>query len=147
MAVSTSRRVLRKAHLDAPSSVRRKIMSASLNKELREKYNTRSIPIRKDDEVKIIRGTHKGREGKVTQVYRKKWVIYVDRVHREKGSGATISIGISPSNVVVTSLKLDKDRTSLLERKDRSKGAKVDESAPGPFLVGSVGNGTRHYRL
>lgn len=88
---------------------------------------TRSIPVRKDDEVKIVRGTYKGREGKVTQVYRKKWVIHIDRVHREKGSGATIPIGIAPSNVVITSLKLDKDREALLKRKDRSAGKKSTE--------------------
>lgn len=78
---------------------------------------TRSIPVRKDDEVLIVRGSHKGREGKVTQVYRKKWVIHVERVHREKGNGQTIMIGINPSNVVITKLKLDKDRKALLERK------------------------------
>lgn len=44
------------------------------------------------------------------QVYRKKWVIHVERVHREKGNGQTVMIGINPSNVVITSLKLDKDR-------------------------------------
>lgn len=68
----------------------------------------------------IVRGTYKGREGKVTQVYRKKFVIHVERVHREKTNGATVPIGVHPSNVVVTKLKLDKDRSALLERKDRS---------------------------
>lgn len=46
----SSRRKSRKEHFDAPSSVRRVIMSAPLSKELREKHNVRSIPIRKDDE-------------------------------------------------------------------------------------------------
>ncbi|KAK4056753.1 60S ribosomal protein L26A [Microbotryomycetes sp. JL221] len=125
--VSRSSRKAHKAHFDAPSSVRRKIMSSSLDKSLREEYNTRSIPIRKDDEVKIVRGSYKGREGKVVQVYRKKWVIHVERVAREKGSGATVPIGISPSNVIITKLKLDKDRKALLARKDRSQKAKKDE--------------------
>jgi large subunit ribosomal protein L26e len=40
------------------------------------------------------------------QVYRKKWVIYVDRVHIEKSNAATVPVGISPSNVVITSLKV-----------------------------------------
>jgi hypothetical protein len=31
-------------------------------------YQARSIPVRKDDEVLIVRGKYKGREGKVTQV-------------------------------------------------------------------------------
>jgi ribosomal protein L24 len=73
-------------------------------------YQVRSIPIRKDDEVLIVRGKYKGRDGKVTQVYRKKWIIHVDRVHRDKVNGSTSSVGIHPSNVVITSLKLDKDR-------------------------------------
>lgn len=30
----------------------------------------RSVPIRKDDEVSVVRGTYKGREGKVVQVRR-----------------------------------------------------------------------------
>ena len=42
----------------------------------------RSMPIRKDDEVSVSRGTFKGREGKVVQVYRKKWVIHIERVTR-----------------------------------------------------------------
>lgn len=77
----------------------------------------RSIPIRKDDEVTVVRGTFKGREGKVVQVYRKKWVIHIERVTREKVNGATVQVGIDPSKVVVTKLKLDKDRKALLERK------------------------------
>ncbi|KAF7722372.1 60S ribosomal protein L26B [Apophysomyces ossiformis] len=115
--VSSSRRKSRKAHFSAPSSIRRKIMSSSLSKELREKYNTRSIPIRKDDEVMVVRGTYKGREGKVVQVYRKKWVIHIERVSREKVNGATVPIGIHPSNVVVTKVKLDKSRQAILDRK------------------------------
>ncbi|KAI9321783.1 ribosomal protein L24 [Dichotomocladium elegans] len=119
--VSSSRRKSRKAHFSAPSSIRRKIMSSSLSKELREKYNTRSIPVRKDDEVLVVRGSMKGREGKVVQVYRKKWVIHIDRVNREKANGATVPIGINASNVVITKLKIDKSRQAILDRKDRSK--------------------------
>jgi ribosomal protein L24 len=66
--------------------------------------------VRKDDEVRVVRGKYKGREGKVVQVYRKKWVIHVDRVARDKSNGAAVPIGIHPSNVVITTLKLDKDR-------------------------------------
>jgi len=98
-------------------------MSSSLSKELRAKHNVRSLPVRKDDEVLIVRGKFKGREGKVTQIYRKKWVIHVDRVHRDKTSGATAPVGIHPSNVVITTLKLDKDRRAILERKDRRNNA------------------------
>ncbi|KAG5647269.1 60S ribosomal protein L26B [Asterophora parasitica] len=119
--VSSSRRKSRKAHFSAPSSIRRKIMSSALSKELRAKHNARSLPVRKDDEVRIVRGKYKGREGKVTQVYRKKWVIHVDRVQRDKSNGAAAPIGIHPSNVVITTIKLDKDRRAILERKSTQK--------------------------
>merc|ERR1712110_800413 len=119
--VSSSRRKSRKAHFTAPSSVRRKIMSAHLNKDLNSKYHVKSMPIRKDDEVIVVRGSHRGREGKVIQVYRKKYVIHIERVTREKSNGSTVNVGIHPSNVMITKLKLDKDRRAILDRKDTTK--------------------------
>merc|ERR1712080_259695 len=121
--VTSSRRKSRKAHFTAPSSVRRKIMSAHLNKDLSSKYHVKSMPIRKDDEVIVVRGSHRGREGKVIQVYRKKFVIHFERVTREKSNGSTVNVGIHPSNVMITKLKLDKDRRKILDRKDTSKAA------------------------
>ena len=120
--VTSSRRKNRKAHFSAPSSVRRKLMSSPLSKELRQKYNVRSMPIRKDDEVQVTRGHFKSQQvGKVIQVYRKKWVIHIERIQREKANGATVSVGIHPSKVEIVKLKLDKDRKKILERKNRSK--------------------------
>merc|ERR1712072_201567 len=119
--VSASRRKSRKAHFTAPSSVRRKIMSAHLNKELSQKYHVKSMPIRKDDEVIVVRGSNRGREGKVIQVYRKKYVIHIERDTREKSNGSTVNVGIHPSNVVITKLKLDRDRRAILDRKDTTK--------------------------
>merc|ERR1711898_63433 len=110
----------RKAHFSAPSSDRRKIMSAHLNKELSQKYHVKSMPIRKDDEGIVVRGSNRGREGKVIQVYRKKYVIHIERVTREKSNGSTVNVGIHPSNVMITKLKL-KDRRAILDRKDTSK--------------------------
>ncbi|XP_071706978.1 large ribosomal subunit protein uL24z [Rutidosis leptorrhynchoides] len=132
--VSSSRRKNRKAHFTAPSSDRRVMMSAPLSGELRTKYNVRSMPVRKDDEVQIVRGTYKGREGKIVQVYRRKWVIHIERITREKVNGTTVNVGINPSKCVITKLRLDKDRKSLLERKakgravgDKDKGNKFTE--------------------
>jgi large subunit ribosomal protein L26e len=51
--VSISRRKNRKRHFNAPSHIKRKLMSAPLSKELRVKYNVRSMPVRKDDEVQV----------------------------------------------------------------------------------------------
>mmetsp|Transcript_4322 Transcript_4322/g.9783 ORF Transcript_4322/g.9783 Transcript_4322/m.9783 type:complete len:147 (-) Transcript_4322:91-531(-) len=133
--VSSSRRKSRKAHFTAPSHERRKLMSSALSQDLRSKYGVRSLPVRKDDEVSVVRGTYKGREGKVTQVYRKKWVIHVERITREKVNGSTVQVGLDPSKCVLTKLKLDKDRKSLLERK---KGAAGAEKGKGKFTEDEV---------
>merc|ERR1712025_163124 len=120
--VSSSRRKNRARHSNAPSHIRRKIMSAPLSKELRAKYNVRSMPIRKDDEVQVVRGHYKGQQmGKVTQVYRKKFVVYIERIQREKANGANVHVGIHPSKTVIVKLKLDKDRKAILERKAMSR--------------------------
>ena len=119
--VTSSRRKNRKRHFSAPSHIRRKLMTAPLSKELRQKYNVRNIPIRKDDEVQVctygpfsklkrslltvvfvqvVRGHYKGQQvGKVIQCYRKKFMIYIERIQREKANGATVPVGIHPSKV------------------------------------------------
>ena len=81
------------------------------------------MPIRKDDEVKVTRGVHKNREGKVISCYRRKYVIHIERIHREKANGATVQVGIHASKVEITKLKLDKDRKAILERKRSGKDA------------------------
>ncbi|MCO5610489.1 hypothetical protein L7F22_064728 [Adiantum nelumboides] len=133
--VSSSRRKSRKVHFTAPSSVRRVLMSSPLSSALKLKYNVRSVPVRKDDEVQVIRGTYKGREGKVVQVYRRKWVIHIERITREKVNGATVNVGIDPSKVVITKLKLDKDRKALLDRKGKGRAA---EKGKGKFTSEEV---------
>ncbi|KAA6406719.1 MAG: 60S ribosomal L26 [Lasallia pustulata] len=124
-SLHSSRRKSRKAHFSAPSSVRRTIMSAPLSKELREKHGVRSIPIRKDDVVRIVRGSNKNSEGKITSVYRLKYVVHIERVSREKSNGQAVPIGIHPSKVVITNLKLDKDRENILERRAKGREEKA----------------------
>lgn len=49
---------------------------------------------------KVVRGHFRGQQvGKIVQVYRKKYVIYIERIQREKANGATVYVGIHPSKV------------------------------------------------
>ncbi|VDM29676.1 unnamed protein product [Toxocara canis] len=50
-----------------------------------------------DDEVTVVRGHYKGNAGRVMRVYRKKFVIHIDKITREKANGSTVHIGIHPS--------------------------------------------------
>ena len=134
-SVSSSRRKSRRDHFKAPSHKRRVIMSAPLSQELRSKYNVKHMPIRKDDHVTIVRGGFKDQEGKVICVYRKKFCIHIERVTRERANGATVQVGIHPSNCVITKLKLDKDRKAILERKNKENKS---DKAKGKFTEQDV---------
>lgn len=78
--------------------------------------------------MRVVRGTFKGKEGKVVQVYRKKWVIHIDKVVRDKVNGASVQVGIDPSKVVITKLKMDKSRKAILERKGSSADAQMESA-------------------
>ena len=119
--VSSSRRVQRKYALGAPSSVKRKLMSCHLAKTLRDQYKLRSLPIKRGDEVKILKGKSKGKSGKVVQVYRKRNCIYVDKVQREKQNGQTVFLPIKPYYCVVEKLLINKDRSKTIERNAANK--------------------------
>lgn len=102
------------------------MMCAPLSKELRKKYGgVRSMPIRKDDKVRVVRGS-KGNttdklEGKVVRVYRKRFVIHIDRLTKDKANGQQVQIPVDPSNVEITGLKIDRNRKQLLETKLKNR--------------------------
>ncbi len=112
----------RKALYSAPLHIRQKLVSAALSKELRNQYGKRNIPVRTGDEVKIMRGEFKGREGKVVKVDLKKLRVYVDCAVRKKSTGEEVRVPVHPSNVIITKLNLeDKKRQKIFERIEKVK--------------------------
>ncbi len=100
----------RKARYDAPLHVRRKQVAGHLSEELLLKYNRRSIPVVTGDEVKIMRGSHKGESGKVVDVDTKKRRLVVEGVTIKKADGTDVPRPVDPSNVLVVKLNLDDER-------------------------------------
>lgn len=112
----------RKRLFQAPAHIRYKQFSAPLSQELRASHNTRSVPVRVGDTVKVMRGDRKGFEGKVARVDRQKYRIFVEGITREKVDGSTIQIPIHSSKVMITHLNLDdKWRKEALKRKAKEK--------------------------
>jgi large subunit ribosomal protein L24 len=108
----------RKILHQAPDHIRHKLLAAPLSPELKAEYGVNAIPVRSGDTVRIMRGDHKGFEGKITRVDRKKFRIYVEGLTREKVDGSTIFVPVHPSKVIITRLNLDdKWRKGVLERK------------------------------
>jgi len=123
----------RKMLFQAPDHIRYKHFAAPLAPELKKSYGTRSLPVRSGDTVRVMRGDHKGFEGKVARVDRKKFRIYVEGLTREKVDGSTVFVPIHPSKVMITKLNLDdKWRKKILERRKKVKevAEKVVEKPP-----------------
>ena len=96
-------------------------MSAPLNKELQKQYGIKRLPIRRDDEVEVVRGQMKNRTGKVVAVKLSTMRINVESVTKQKMSNETVFIPIHPSNVVITKIKMDKYRKNLIEKKKQNR--------------------------
>ena len=108
----------RKYLANAPLHIRHKLMSTNLNKELRKKYGKRNFPLRKEDNVKIMRGKFKRKTGKIDSVDLKKLRVTIGGIHRTKKDGTKINVYFNPSNLQIQELYLeDKKRIKALERK------------------------------
>lgn len=122
MIKSSKPRKQRKFLYTAPLHRRQKLVSAHLSKELRAQLKKRSLPLRKGDEVKIMRGKFSGKTGKVAEVDLKKLKIFIDGVTRKKADGKEVKIPFRPSNLLITRAELsDKKRQKIIERTQKSK--------------------------
>jgi len=127
---SVQPRKQRKYVHNAPQHISHKLVSVHLDKKLREKYGVRALPLRKADEVKIMRGSKKGLKGKVTEVDPRGRRVYIEGQARDAIGGRKSFIPFHPSNLVITSLKAgDKLREKVISRKS-GKQVKLEEEKP-----------------
>jgi large subunit ribosomal protein L24 len=111
----------RKYRYKAPLHVQSKLVSATLTKELRKSHNKRSVPIRKGDTTKILRGQFKGESGKVEEVNRKSQKVFVAGIEITKPDGTKVKRPIHPSNLMITKLTEDKKRFKRTQPKKYEK--------------------------
>ncbi|MGB0653296.1 MAG: 50S ribosomal protein L24 [Thermoplasmatota archaeon] len=114
----------RKARYDAPLHVRRKQMAAHLSEELLLKYNRRSFPVISGDTVKVLRGSHRGTDGKVVEIDTKARKVVVEGVTHKKADGTDVALPVDPSNLLITKLNLEDAR-----RRDKLEAGSKEESS------------------
>ena len=119
----------RKYRYNAPLHIKQKMLSAHLSKELRTKYGTRNIPVRKGDTVKVSRGQFKKKQGKVERVILKQERVFVAGIETIKRDGSKVLFPLSPSNLIIVEVEMsDKRRKEKLEKgknfASQSKGMK-----------------------
>lgn len=118
----------RKLHFNAPAHLRHKLMAAPLSKELISSKGVKTLPVRKGDTVRIMRGDHAGFEGKINRVDLKRYRIFVEGLTREKVDGTNIFVSVHPSKVMIRNLNLDdKWRKAIIEHKKQLAPSKKEE--------------------
>lgn len=121
----------RKMLYNAPAHIRHKLMAAPLSSELAASRGAKTLPIRKGDTVRILRGDNKGFEGKVSRVDLKAYRIYLEGLTREKVDGTNIFLAVHPSKVQIRNLNLDdKWRKNILGRKVAPEKKEKSEAKP-----------------
>ncbi|MBW2976668.1 50S ribosomal protein L24 [Candidatus Woesearchaeota archaeon] len=117
-AGSKQPRKQRKYRHNAPLHTKQKFVGSHLSKELRKKYNKRSIGIRKGDSVKVMRGQFRNKKGKVEEVSLKMTLVYVSGIEVLKKDGTKSRYPLHPSNLMITELNMeDKMRGNIFKRK------------------------------
>lgn len=112
----------RKMLYQAPLHARHKHFSARLSPKLKASRRVNALPVRSGDKVRVMRGDHRGFEGKVTRVDTKKYRVFIEGLTREKVDGTTVFASVHPSKVMITGLNLDdKWRKEILERKKETR--------------------------
>lgn len=121
---SVQPRKQRKFRYNAPLHIRGEFVSVHLSKDLRKKYGTRAIRARKGDKVKIMRGQHKGKVGKIEDISLKFSEIYITGIEHVRKDGTKNLIPFNPSKLMITELDTsDKRRFSIqgnAQKKDKS---------------------------
>ncbi|MBL7206571.1 MAG: 50S ribosomal protein L24 [Candidatus Aenigmarchaeota archaeon] len=116
---SVQPRKQRKYRYNAPLHIRHKFLSAHLASNLRERFKRRSLPLRKGDDVEVMRGSDKGLKGSVDRIDLKKAKVYIDSIKVKKVDGSEVHRPIDPSNLRIVDIKTDdKMRLKVLKRKE-----------------------------
>jgi large subunit ribosomal protein L24 len=116
-----------KFRANAPNHILRKFMTSVLDKSLRKKYERKNIEVRKNDEVKVMRGKFKGKQGKISICDIKNTRVQIEGITKQKKAGDKIGIWFHPSKIKITTLnEEDNKRLKRKEIKNNKKDNKEE---------------------
>ena len=103
---SRSPRRQRRALYTAPTSERRRRMTALLSRELRQRFRRRNLPLRKGDTVRVLSGSYAGREERVAKISRRGYSVTLENVTLKTAEDKLKPLGLRPAHLVITRLNL-----------------------------------------
>ena len=110
----------RKYRFNAPVHLRSRFLSVHLSPELRTAQKKRSLVIRKNDSVKVMRGGFKGNTGKVTSVNAKKNTVYIAGIENTRKDGTKSFVPINASNLMITEISSKEGKRVVKNGKESS---------------------------
>jgi len=113
----------RKYRTNSPLHIKHKFLNANLSKSLRQKHNKRSLPLRKGDEVLVMRGSFKKKKAKVEKIDLKRTRVSLENINRTKKDGTKVAVWFAPSSLQIQSLNLD-DKERLKKLKTEKSSSK-----------------------
>ncbi len=116
----------RKYVANAPLHLKGKMLSSTLSKDLKKKHNKKSIRIRKGDEVKIMKGKFKGKQGKVDIIRLDKSKVSVEGIQISKKDGTKVNAWFHSSNLKVITLNLDDQKRMKRKNKEEKNAPKKE---------------------
>ncbi len=111
----------RKYLKNAPYHLKHKFLNAQLSKALREKYGKRNLPLRKGDEVLVMRGSFRKKKAKIISVNLKKSLVTLENIQRSKKDGTKVNVYFHPSKLQIQTLNLDDKRRLAPDKNSKEK--------------------------
>jgi large subunit ribosomal protein L24 len=102
-----------------------------LSKSLREKYGKRNLPLRKGDDVLVMRGSFRKTKAKVSSVDHRHIRVTLENIQRTKKDGSKVNVFFHPSVLQIQELNLDdRKRVDALNRKSAKNSGEENKNAP-----------------
>lgn len=108
---------------------RSKLLRVRVDEEITHEWGIKRLPVRKDDQVRVIAGEFVGVEGKVLEVRKRDLKVIVEECMQEKKDGSSYYVPISPNKLVLVKFgekkKLDPWREKMMNRMQQDFGEPV----------------------
>lgn len=121
---SSQVRKQRKFRFNAPLHIRHRFLSTNLSKDLRKKYGKRNLPLKKGDEVLVVRGAFKKKKAKVLSVDLKRTRVLLEGIQRTKKDGSKIPVIFNPRALQIISINSDDKERIKSSKQENNQGEK-----------------------
>ena len=105
---------------------------SNLSKALRKSLGKRSLPLRKGDSVKVMRGKFFGKEAKVIGVEKGSGRALLENITKKKADGTEKNIGIHASNLQIIEIEGKDEKRIAGKTTAKAKEVKESETKKAP---------------